>query len=275
MVNIQLKIICFIKTTMSIYNSIGQQYSKTRVPDIRIINKLIDLLNLPKGSIIADIGAGTGGYSLALANKGFIVNAIEPSLVMQNQALKHPQVKWFASYAENLPLPNKSVDGVLSILAIHHFTHLEKAFQEMQRIIRDGAIVLLSFDIRFAQKIWLYDYFPFLWKDALQFLPLHEQVNLIKSTTKRCVEAIPLLLPHDVSDLFAAAAWRRPELYLQPEVRAGISSFALGNQDLIEQGVKLLAVDLNSGKWSKKYGDIHDLTEIDLGYRFIRATLVS
>jgi ubiquinone/menaquinone biosynthesis C-methylase UbiE len=114
---------------MSIYNSIGQQYLKTRVPDIRIVKKLIDLLNLPKNSIIADIGAGTGGYSLALANQGFFVNAIERSLVMQKQAVEHPQVKWFTGYAENLPLPDKSVDGVVSILAIHHFTNLEKAFQ--------------------------------------------------------------------------------------------------------------------------------------------------
>ncbi|MFN6477033.1 class I SAM-dependent methyltransferase [Nostoc sp. DedQUE07] len=258
---------------MSIYNSIGQQYSKTRIPDIRIVNKLIDLLNLPKGSIIADIGAGSGGYSLALANKGFIVNAVEPSVVMQKQAVEHQQIKWFTGYAENLPLLNNSVDAVISILAIHHFSHLEKAFQEMNRIIRDGAIILLTFDIRLAQKIWLYDYFPFLWEDALRFLPLNEQVNLIQSNTKRRVEAIPLFLPYDLSDLFAAAGWRRPELYLQPEVRAGISSFALANQDLAKQGVKLLTADLSSGEWSKKYGDIYNLTEIDIGYRFIRATL--
>lgn len=258
---------------MSIYNSIGKQYSKTRIPDIRIVNQLIDLLNLPKGSIITDIGAGTGGYSLALANKGFLVNAIEPSLVMQKQAVEHPQVKWFTGYAENLPLPDKSVDGVISILAIHHFTHLEKAFQEMQRVIRDGTIVLLSFDIRFAEKIWLYDYFPFLWEDALRFLPLNEQINLIQGNTQKHVEVIPLLLPYDLSDLFAAAAWRRPELYLQPEVRAGISSFALGNQDLINKGLQLLAADLSSGEWVNKYGDVRNLMEIDLGYRFIRTTL--
>lgn len=257
---------------MSLYNSIGQQYSKTRIPDIRIVNQLIDFLNLPLGSIIADIGAGTGGYSLALANRGFFVHAVEPSVVMQKQAVEHPQVKWFTGYAESLPLLNNSVDAVVCILAIHHFTNLEKAFQEMQRVIRDGAIVLLSFDIRFAQKIWLYDYFPFLWEEALSFLPLNEQINLIESNTKRRVEAIPLKLPHDLSDLFAAAAWRKPELYLQPEVRAGISSFALGNQDLINQGLDLLATDLSSGEWHKKYGDIQNLLEIDLGYRFLCAT---
>ncbi len=111
-----------------------------------------------------------------------------------------------------------------------------------------------------------------MWEDALRFLPLNEQINLIQSHTQRRVEAIPLLLPYDLSDLFAAAAWRRPELYLQPEVRAGISSFALANQDLINKGLQLLAADLISGEWVNKYGDIRNLIEIDLGYRFIRAT---
>ncbi|NMG08422.1 class I SAM-dependent methyltransferase [Brasilonema sp. UFV-L1] len=258
---------------MPIYNSIGQQYSKTRVPDARIVNTLIDQLNLPKGSTIADIGAGTGSYSLALANQGFSVNAIEPSPVMQKQAVEHPQVKWFTGYAEDLPLADNSVDAVISILTIHHFSNLEKSFQEMHRVVRNGAIVLLTFDIRLAQKIWLYDYFPFLWQDASRFLPLNELANLIQANTKRHVEIIPFLLPHDLSDLFAAAAWKRPKLYLQQEVRAGISSFALAEPNLVKQGVKLLAADLSSGEWGAKYGEIEKLTQIDVGYRFIRATL--
>lgn len=208
---------------MPIYNSIGQQYSTTRIRDPRIVKTLIDLLNLPKGSIIADIGAGTGGYSLALANQGFSVYAVEPSSVMRSQAQEHPQVKWFTGYAEAIPLPDNSVDGVISILTIHHFSNLEKAFQEMHRIVKAGSIILLTFDIRLAQKIWLYDYFPWLGSDALRLQPLNELANLIQVNTTRRVEAIPFLLPYDLSDLFAAAAWRRPELYLQPEVRAGIS----------------------------------------------------
>lgn len=42
---------------MAIYDSIGGQYKKTRIPDFRIVNKIIKLLDLPQGSIIADIGA--------------------------------------------------------------------------------------------------------------------------------------------------------------------------------------------------------------------------
>ncbi|OUL35889.1 SAM-dependent methyltransferase [Nostoc sp. T09] len=260
---------------MPLYDSIGKQYTKTRVPDPRIVQKIIDLLNLPQGSIIADIGAGTGGYSQALAHQGFSVYAIEPSSVMRKQASEHPQIKWLTGYAEALPLPDKSVDGVISILTIHHFSDLEKSFQEMHRIIKGGAIILLSFDIRFAQKIWLYDYFPWLWEDALKFLPVNEITNLIEKNTQRIIEVIPLMLPYDLSDLFAAAAWRRPELYLQPEVRAGISSFALGNPNLIESGVKSLAADLSSGEWDKKYGEIRQLTEIDVGYRFFKASIAN
>ena len=258
---------------MSRYDTIGQQYSKFRLPDPRIVNALIDLLNLPKNSIIADIGAGTGGYSRAIANQGFSVYAIEPSSVMRAQAVEHPQVKWFTGYAENLPLPDSSVDAAISILAIHHFCDLEKAIREMHRVVRAGAIVFLTFDLTLGKKIWLADYFPWLWKDALQFLPLNKFAELIQANTQRTVQAFPLMLPHDLSDMFAAAAWRRPEMYLDSEVRAGISSFALADVSLVEQGVKLLEEDLSSGQWDIKYGEMRKLTEIDVGYRFVCATI--
>jgi hypothetical protein len=47
----------------------------------------------------------------------------------------------------------------------------------------------------------------------------------------------------------------------------------LAELNLVNQGVKLLAADLSSGEWDTKYGDIDNLTEIDVGSCFIRATL--
>ncbi len=267
---------------MPLYDSMGQHYSKFRVPDSRIVDALISLLNLPKSSVIADIGAGIGGYSraicasqqrFAIANQGFFVHAVEPSDIMQSQAIAHPQVRWFKGYAENLPLPNSSVDAAISILAIHHFSNLAKAIQEMHRVVKTGAIVFFTFDIRKGERIWLTDYFPFLWEDALRFLPLENLVELIKENTGRAVEAFTFLLPHDLSDLFAAAAWRRPELYLNPEVRAGISSFALAESSLVQVGIESLEADLSSGQWDRKYGEIRMRKEVDVGYRFLRATL--
>lgn len=77
---------------MTLYDSIGSDYNSTRKPDSRIVEQLINLLELPTGSIVADVGAGTGNYSYALANLGYQVIAIEPSQVMQRQRQHHPQI---------------------------------------------------------------------------------------------------------------------------------------------------------------------------------------
>jgi ubiquinone/menaquinone biosynthesis C-methylase UbiE len=259
-----------------LYDSIGQSYSKFRLPDARIIKILLDLLRLDKGKVIADIGAGTGSYSQALADKGFFIRAVEPSLVMQKQAMKHPQVQWLRGYAENIPLPAASVDAVISLLASHHFSNLAKSLQEMDRIAGRGPIVILTFDPRLGQSLWIADYFPLIWEQAFAwFPPLRDIVALIQANTRRTVEVSSLMLPPDLTDLFAAAGWQRPEIYLNPEVRAGISAFALADVNIVAQGLKQLEADLNNGKWNAKYGAIRKIAEIDVGYRFLAARVTA
>ncbi|MBE9038891.1 class I SAM-dependent methyltransferase [aff. Roholtiella sp. LEGE 12411] len=258
---------------MPLYDVIGQEYSSTRVPDLRIVQAIADLLTLPKHSIVADIGAGTGGYSHILAQQGFWIYAVEPSSVMQAQAVPHPHLKWFIGSAENLPLPDNSVDAAVSILSMHHFCNLEQSCREIHRVVRDGALVFFTFDIRLSQPLWLNDYFPWLREDALRFPPLATIAAKIEACTQRQVETFPFHIPHNLSDMFAAAAWRRPEMYLNSQVRAGISSFAIVDNEMVQHGVQRLAADLDSGQWDVKYGTIRVLTEIDAGYRFLRATL--
>ncbi|MGB5963267.1 MAG: methyltransferase domain-containing protein [Coleofasciculaceae cyanobacterium] len=259
---------------MTIYNSIGQSYSKFRVPDSRIVESIVNLLQLEPESLVADIGAGTGNYSIAIANRGFFIYAIEPSSVMTAQAIEHPQVKWFNGYAEAIPLPTSSVDAVISILATHHFSNLEKAITEMNRIAKSGAILFLTFDSRVNEKPWIADYFPSLWKETFDiFPPLNDVAMLFQATTQRTVEIYPFLLPSDLTDMFFVAGWRRPEIYLNPDIRAGISALALADTNVVERGVNLLEEDLNSGRWDAKYGEIRKLREIDAGYRFLCAKI--
>ena len=54
-----------------LYDTIGKNYIINRKADTRITTSIIELLDLPVGSLVADIGAGTGNYSNSLADKGY------------------------------------------------------------------------------------------------------------------------------------------------------------------------------------------------------------
>ncbi|WP_455210263.1 class I SAM-dependent methyltransferase [Kaarinaea lacus] len=256
--------------TEPVYNHIGVHYSKYRRADQRLVDAIDNLLQIPNSETIADVGAGTGNYSCALAEKGYAVNALEPSELMLAQRKKHPRVHWCKGYAENIPLGSASVAAAIAVLAIHHFSSTAKALTEMARIAGEGSVLLFTFDPRQIERPWFADYFPFLWDDAFQYFPPIENVaKTLQLATHRSTSIHPYLLPHDLQDYFAAAGWRRPEIYLDPVIRACMSGFAVANQDLVNSGVEALRSDLESGAWDQKYNWLTGLGSYDVGYRFV------
>lgn len=256
---------------MPLYDRIGKTYRSTRIPDRRIAQALLDGLALEPGSTIADIGAGTGSYSNLLADQGYEVIAVEPSVTMREQAQPYPRVTWLAGCAEQIPLVDGSVNGVMSQLSLHHFQDRELAFQEMHRIVGDGPLVFFTFDVRHCEPFWLFDYFPVLKTDALQLPPLEEVCDQLQATTARTTTIQPFPLPSDLTDCFAAACWQRPERYLEPEIQAGISSFAKQGAGSVASGLQALEKDLETGQWEKHWGEVRDRSEFDGGYRIICA----
>ena len=255
-----------------LYDRIGKGYSTQRCADHRIAGCLIDYLNITKNSTIADIGAGSGNYSNALADHWFLVKAIEPSDIMKNQSIKKDEVEWISGVAENIPLPDASVDAVVSILASHHFTSLPKALTEMNRICPNGPIVWFTFDPREAQSPWIADYFPEIWADALRIFPsINELVSLFAKATKKVTRAYVFKLPPDLDDKFLAAYWKEPSAYLDKDVRQAMSGFAIADPSQVQRGLKKLGNDIANGAWMKKYGTILNLQTADCGYRFIVA----
>ena len=160
---------------MALYDEIGVGYSQSRCADGELVDKLFELLRLPRGSVVADIGAGTGNYSRGLADRGLSVKAIEPSFTMQSQATVHPQVELMTGTAEELPLPTSSVDGVICVFAFHHFSSPKKAVSEMNRVCSIGPIVFLTFDPRLIAVPWFADYFPALWDASFDILKINKQ----------------------------------------------------------------------------------------------------
>ena len=77
----------------------------------------------------------------------------------------------------------------------------------------------------------------------------------------------PVLVPHDCSDGFLYAYWRRPAAYLDPRIRKGSSSFWKIAQ--AEAGFARLAEDLASGAWEQRYGSLLLEDSYDAGYRLV------
>jgi ubiquinone/menaquinone biosynthesis C-methylase UbiE len=270
---------------MTLYNSIGKTYNATRQADPRIVAQLTSLLNLPKGSTIADIGAGTGNYSRAIADQGYQVIAIEPSEVMQSQGAvprmhsrackprqqqPQPHVSWLTAKAEQIPLADNTVDGSMVMLALHHFVDLQAGLREISRITKSGKIVIFAFEQNLIGDFWLSDYFPYFIQDTRTTFPSTQDIaHLIAQVTQKEPAIIPFLLPADLKDLFAASGWCRPEIYLDEQVRGGISTFAKMPTNQLEAGLKRLQEDLADGIWQQKYGHLLHLSEYDAGYRIL------
>jgi SAM-dependent methyltransferase len=239
------------------YDTIGINYSDLRRPDRRIAAMIERALG--SAETVLNVGAGTGSYEPADRQ----VTAIEPSgeMIRQRRVSAGPVIQ---GHAEDLPFDDKSFDASMAILTVHHWTDKEKGLKEMRRVTR-GPIVLLTYDPSF-RGFWLTDYIPELIAlDEGQMPRLADYEAWLGS-----VAISPVPIPHDCTDGFLCAYWRRPAAYLDPQLRAAISSFwVIGD---VSEGLKRLARDLDSGVWMQRHSDLLNLDECDLGYRLVRTT---
>ena len=125
--------------------------------------------------------------------------------------------------------------------------------------------MLLTWDPQ-AQGFWLVrDYFPEILAMDRGIFPSMQSL----STVFGPVVVWPVPIPSDCVDGFLGAYWQRPEAYLDPEVRAAISSFSrLAN---IKPHLERLERDLASGSWERRNAHLRECSELDLGYRLVVA----
>ena len=207
---------------------------------------------------VLNVGAGTGAYEPG----DLEVTAVEPSEVMiaQRPEGAAPVVR---AHAEQLPFEDGSFDAAMAVLSDHHWDDHEHGLAEMRRVAR--RVVLFTWDPATARETWVVsEYFPC-------FVELIPPGYRLEMTLERLgggrIEPVPI--PHDCVDGFFHAYWRRPEAYLDASVRAGISAFALMDQGCVEQGLRRLAADLESGAWRRRHADLLERDELDAGYRLV------
>jgi SAM-dependent methyltransferase len=242
----------------ALYDTIGKGYAEYRKPDPRIAKQIEDALG--DAQTIINIGAGTGSYEIP----GRHIAAIEPSAEMRAQ--RAPGVlKAIEGTAESLPFPDKSFDAATAFLTTHHWSDLDKGLREMKRVARKRCVF---FDQDFSGiNFWLLnDYFPEMRQTLKTLLPLDKARAVFGE-----LRIVPVPVPHDCTDGFMCAYWRRPEAYLDPGVRTAISFFAIA-QD-VERKIEMLRRDLDDGTWMRRNGHILHETEQDFGYRLVIAEI--
>jgi SAM-dependent methyltransferase len=242
------------KTPKAIYNTLGEGYALRREPDQRIADSIVFALGSSQSVI--NVGAGTGSYEPTDRH----VFAVEPSELMISQR-PAGAARCVIGSAESLPADNRAFDAAMAVLTIHHWSDWRQGLREMRRVARQR-VVLVSFDDD-ACNFWLTrDYFAELLAADREIMPtldaLQDELGL--------ATVLPLPVPHDCSDGFAGAYWRRPEVYLDPAARRSMSPFARIDA---RAGLERLTRDLENGTWHERNADILHLDALDVGYRLL------
>lgn len=243
---------------MALYDNIGRTYAQTRQPDPRIAAAL----NAALGTVLSvvNIGAGTGSYEPSDLD----VIAVEPSALMIAQRPAGAS-QCLQGGAEALPLAKGSVEAAMAILSMHHWPDLGRGMAEMARVATKRAVMLTW--VPDGPEFWLTrDYFPEILAYDRTIFPISFELTALLERIVGPTTITPLPIPHDCIDGFLMSFWRRPEAYLDPNIRAGMSSFARFNADV---GLEKLRNDLVNGEWHRRNKELLTRDAADLGYRIV------
>tara|TARA_B100001093_G_C26858529_1_gene1028694 strand:+ start:3991 stop:4617 length:627 start_codon:yes stop_codon:yes gene_type:complete len=128
-------------TVKNVYEEIAEHFNVTRVYTWNWISEFIN--NIPKGSIIYDIGCGNGrnmqfpGYTfIGIDNCEKFIEICRKKNLLVN-----------LSNMTKINLPNNSADAILCIASFHHLYTIKNRIDsllEMKRLIKSGGKILLS-----------------------------------------------------------------------------------------------------------------------------------
>jgi len=241
-----------------LYDTIGGTYTVTRRTEPRIAAQVWEALG--DARTLLNVGAGTGSYEPPDRD----VTAVEPSAVMRAQR-PAGAARCVAGAAGALPFEDLSFDAAMAFATVHHWQDPVAGLREMQRVAR--RVVVFTCDTTeqgWRERFWLTrDYLP-----EIAAAPVGLATELAHAIGARME---PVLVPWDCADGFFEAYWRRPEAYLDEDVRRGISLWTAVGPDAERRAVRQLSDDLASGRWAERNRDLLDLEAAELGLRLLIA----
>lgn len=117
---------------------------------------------------VLDLGCGTGRFTEALAAYfDAQVVGLDPSTKMLAQARakqRDPRVRYELGRAEDIPLPDDSVDLIFISMVLHHFDNTAVAARECRRVLKPKATLFLRAGTRDCIPAYPYvNFFPQSW----------------------------------------------------------------------------------------------------------------
>lgn len=256
---------------MAIYNQIGKTYDATRRADPFIAGRLKFYLDLQREGTYLDVACGTGNYTAYLAGTGGLWHGVDQSVQMLDKAReKSDRVRWHQADVAALPFDDASFDGAICTLAIHYFRPPDTAFAEIRRVLKNsGAFVIFTSTPEQTGNYWLAEYFPQAIRKSAEVLPdLKTVSDALRKAGFNRIETEPYRVAEDLRDLFLYSGKFKPEMYLDANFRANISTFALlAESSEVESGGERLQADIRSGK----IGEIIKKHEQESDYLFVIA----
>ncbi len=246
-------------SSTQLYDAIGATYTVTRRTEPRIATHLWAALG--DARTVLNVGAGTGSYEPFDRE----VTAVEPSALMRAQR-RPDAARCVAGSAERLPFDDQSFDAAMAVCTLHHWPDPIAGLREMQRVAR--RVVVFLFDTSDTTQFWLTrDYLPEF--AALRACKVLASLTELAGSIGARTEPVPI--PWDCADGFFEAYWRRPEAYLDENVRRGVSVWDAVGPAVEQRVVEGLGRDLASGRWIERNRDLLELDTAELGARLLSA----
>ena len=134
----------------------GRDFQKRRATNLAALSPA-------PGATICDLGCGNGmlteDLSRAVGGAGQVIG-VDPSPEMLASAKARcaslGNVRLMEGTAEAIPLPDRSVDGLLSLQVMEYVARIDKGLAECARILRPGGRLVIG-DMLFSSLIWRSD----------------------------------------------------------------------------------------------------------------------
>ena len=125
----------------AIYDKVRPRYATT------LIEGAIAAAHLPPQATLLEIGCGPGIVTLPLAQRGFTIVGLEPSLaacqLAEHHCAAYPQVRLINSTFEDWPLPSEPFSAALAANAWHWLPPAIRCVKAAAALKANGALILL------------------------------------------------------------------------------------------------------------------------------------